>query len=67
MKKTKICLLFVLCAFIFSALAAETIENFRSTIAIREDSSLEVKEKLLVNVENKSIKRGIIRNFPVWY
>lgn len=70
MKKTKICLLFVLCAFIFSALpalVAETIENFRSTIAIREDSSLEVKEKLLVNVENKSIKRGIIRNFPVWY
>ena len=70
MKKTNICLLFMFCAVIFSALpanAAEIIESFRSTIAIREDSSLEVKEKLLVNIEHKSIKRGIIRNFPIRY
>ncbi len=70
MKKTNTCLLLMLCVFIFSALpaaAVESIENFRSTIAIREDSSLEVKEKLLVNVENKSIKRGIIRSFPISY
>ncbi len=70
MKKTNICLLLMFCAVIFSALpasAAEIIESFRSTIAIREDSSLEVKEKLLVNIEHKSIKRGIIRNFPIRY
>ncbi len=70
MKKTNTCLLLMLCLFIFSALpaaAVESIENFRSTITIREDSSLEVKEKLLINVENKSIKRGIIRSFPISY
>lgn len=50
-----------------SAGAAEVIEDFHSTIAVRSDSVLEVEEKILINVENVSIKHGIIRHFPVRY
>lgn len=50
-----------------SAIAAkpETILSFDSKIVVNEDSSLVVTEKIKVNAEGQSIKRGIYRDFPL--
>ncbi|MEG1823328.1 MAG: DUF2207 domain-containing protein [Cloacibacillus sp.] len=49
------------------ASAAEVIKEFTSNVQIRKDSALEVTERLLINVENITIRRGIVRSFPIYY
>lgn len=49
------------------ATAMETFNKFHADIKIKEDSSVEVTEEILVNVENIEINRGIIRSIPVEY
>lgn len=69
MKKLKIALLLSLLALILAmpATAAEVIKNMSSAVSIREDSVIEVTEKLVFNVENVTIKRGILRSLPVYF
>ena len=57
----------VLFTAVTGAAAGETFSNFDARIRIYEDSSVEVTEEILVNVENIEINRGIIRSFPVEY
>ena len=57
-----LCLLTALPAF-----AQEYLSNYDVTVRINQDSSLNVTEKIEARVENISIKRGIIRSFPVEY
>ena len=57
----------VLFTAVTGAAAKETFNNFDARIRIYEDSSVEVTEEILVNVENIEINRGIIRSFPVEY
>ncbi|MEA4873740.1 MAG: DUF2207 domain-containing protein, partial [Synergistaceae bacterium] len=64
----------LLCAAVFVILsgaklteARETFNRFNSDIIINENSSIEVTEEILVNVENIEINRGIIRSLPVEY
>ena len=47
--------------------ARETFNRFSADILINENSSVEVTEEILVNVENIEINRGIIRSLPVEY
>lgn len=47
--------------------AEEKILDFASTVRIRPDSSMEVTEVIKVVALGKSIKRGIIREFPTKY
>ncbi len=47
--------------------AEERILLFDSTITVREDRSLLVRETIKVNAEGRDIKRGIYRDFPVRY
>ena len=49
------------------ALAEERIEGFASTIAIQQDGSLDVVERIVVNAENIAIRHGIYRDFPTRY
>ena len=51
------------------ALAEERITAFASTITVHQDGSLDVVERILVNVENVAIRHGIYRDFPTrsWY
>lgn len=68
----KITLLFCAAVFaIFSGVKAtearETFNRFDAEIVINENSSVEVTEEILVNVENIDINRGIIRSLPVEY
>lgn len=67
--KALVAVIFVSALFAGStkAEARETFNNFDAEIKIFEDSSVEVTEKILVNVENIEINRGIIRSFPVEY
>lgn len=51
----------------FPALAQERFSNYDVSIRINQDSSLSVTEKIEARVENISIRRGIIRSFPVQY
>ena len=50
-----------------SSRAAEKILSFSSAATVREDSSLEVREDIAVNVEGRKIRRGIFRDFPTKY
>ena len=45
----------------------ERILDFKSSVVIRADSSLEVTETIKVMALGKEIKRGIIREFPTKY
>ena len=47
--------------------AAEVIKNFRSDIFVQLDGSIDVKETIVVNAENKQIKHGIYRDIPTTY
>ncbi len=49
------------------ALAEERITAFASTITVHQDGSLDVVERILVNVENVAIRHGIYRDFPTRY
>lgn len=69
-KKIMLCLALLLFSLALAAppsLASEVITDFESRIQIHEDSSLSVTETIRINVENISIKRGIIRHFPLSY
>ena len=64
----------LLCAAVFVILsgaklteAREAFNRFNADIIINENSSIEVTEEILVNVENIEINRGIIRSLPVEY
>ncbi|NLW61851.1 MAG: DUF2207 domain-containing protein, partial [Synergistaceae bacterium] len=64
----------LLCAAVFCILsgvevteAREAFNRFDAEILINENSSVEVTEEILVNVENIDINRGIIRSLPVEY
>ncbi|NLD06023.1 MAG: DUF2207 domain-containing protein [Synergistaceae bacterium] len=64
----------LLCAAVFVILSAaqfaeamETFNRFHADLVINENSSVEVTEEILVNVENIEINRGIIRSLPVEY
>ena len=49
------------------AAAEETIQAFATTIFVKQDGSLDVVERISVNVENVAIKHGIFRDFPTRY
>ncbi len=49
------------------AQAEEAILNFHSDITVNRDGSLDVVEKITVNAEGRSIKRGIYRDLPTSY
>ncbi len=64
----------LLCAAVFGIFsgvevteAREAFNRFNAEILINENSSVEVTEEILVNVENIDINRGIIRSLPVEY
>lgn len=67
----KTALLFAAVFIILSAAqlaeARETFNRFHADIIINEDSSVQVTEEILANVENIDINRGIIRSLPVEY
>ena len=57
----------VLVVFALPATAEERILLFESTITVREDGSMLVREIIKVKAESRDIKRGIYRDFPVRY
>ena len=59
--------LFGLLLLPLSAGAQEKILLFSSTATLTADSSLEVQEDILVNIEGRQIRRGIYRDFPTTY
>jgi uncharacterized membrane protein YgcG len=50
-----------------SATAAERVVDFHSSIAIAADGVLTVTERIVVEVEGREIRRGILRDFPTDY
>ena len=48
-------------------MAAEIIYSFHSDIDIRVNGDIYVTENIIVNAEERSIKRGIYRDFPTTY
>jgi len=59
--------LFAFFLFPFASGAEEKILTFFSAATVFEDSSLEVREDIAVNVEGRRIQRGIYRDFPTKY
>jgi len=49
------------------ARAEERIHSFDSTITVRTDGTLDVRESIRVNAEHRAINRGIFREFPTIY
>jgi uncharacterized membrane protein YgcG len=47
--------------------ADERILSYDSTITVRRDGTLEVREAIRVNAEGHNIRRGIYRDFPTIY
>lgn len=47
--------------------AEERILDYKVDIAIQADGSLDVTERITVNVEGNQIRRGIYRDFPTRY
>ncbi len=60
-------LLVVLLFVAATAFAQERIVEFASDIAIDADGALKVTETIVVRVEGRTIKRGILRDFPIEY
>ncbi len=60
-------LAFCLLIPIFEARADESINEFASTVTIRPDGSLLVREEYTVTAEGERIKRGLYRDFPLRY
>src|SRR5262245_59652668 len=50
-----------------SVSAAERVIEFHSDIRIANDGQLNVTERILVEVEGRSIRRGIVRDLPTVY
>jgi hypothetical protein len=63
------CALLVLCLLAVLApltvQAAEEIRSYHADIAIGSDGTLEVTERIRVNVEGREIRRGIFRDIPL--
>ncbi|MEM7569249.1 MAG: DUF2207 domain-containing protein [Pseudomonadota bacterium] len=67
------CTAFLLsCFFVFalaiaphSACAEEVIRSFVSNVTVMKDGSVIVKETISVNVEQREIRRGIVRELPL--
>ena len=59
--------LLAICSFPLASEAEERILSFSSAATVFEDSSLEVREDISVNVEGRRIQRGIYRDFPTKY
>ena len=61
--------LLLLCLFVpvFEGKAAEVINEFISTVTVRPDGSMRVREEYTVTAEGEQIKRGIYRDFPLRY
>ena len=59
----------VLAAWVLAAPAAavERVVDFHSAIRIQPDGVLEVLERIVVEVEGRQIRRGILRDFPTDY
>ena len=49
------------------ARAAEEILSFHSWVRVKEDASLVVEERIVARVEGRRIKRGIYRDFPLYF
>jgi len=64
---TRIALFLVLLGWSVFGSAAERVVDFHSDIAIQADGSLQVRERITVEAEGRSIKRGIFRDFPTDY
>jgi len=67
MKKQSI---FFLLLFLLSPpviVAQERITNFESNIVIHKDASMTVTENITVYAEGKSIRHGLVREFPTQY
>ncbi|RME34268.1 MAG: DUF2207 domain-containing protein, partial [Gammaproteobacteria bacterium] len=60
-------LLLLLLLITLPAHAAERVLDFHSEITIRQDSSMEVTETIVVRAEGAQIRRGIYRDFPTDY
>ncbi|HEY5897905.1 MAG TPA: DUF2207 domain-containing protein [Burkholderiales bacterium] len=54
-------------AFSLPAAAIERVLDFNSTIRIAQDGELTVTERIVVQVEGREIRRGILRDFPTDY
>ncbi|MCP4933227.1 MAG: DUF2207 domain-containing protein [bacterium] len=65
----KFCLWIAISFFALNSpgIAAERILLFDSTITLKDDGSLLVREIVKVRAESRNIKRGIYRDFPVRY
>ena len=64
----RIALAAVLCAAMFvPADATERITRFISDVAVQRNGDLLVTETIEVNAEGRSIRRGILRDFPTTY
>ncbi|NMG38837.1 DUF2207 domain-containing protein [Chelativorans sp. ZYF759] len=67
MRTIRLLLVFILAglAGVGSARAAEEIRAYHADIAIGADGTLEVVERIRVNVEGREIRRGIFRDIPL--
>ena len=57
----------LLCGLSAWAHAAEEIRNFRVEIDVASSGDIQVTEKITVNAEGRSIRRGIFRELPRYY
>lgn len=64
--KRIIVLILILCAITVSA-ASERITRYISSIHVNEDGSMIVNEEITVFAAGQNIKRGIYRDFPLYY
>ncbi len=61
---------FVFLSFLMMPLSSGAEEKtllFSSSVKVHEDSSLEVREEITVNIEGQKILHGIFRDFPTQY
>lgn len=58
---------FVLIFWIAQLSAYEAIEHFVSDITVHADASMTVRETITVRSEQKSVRHGIVREFPTTY
>lgn len=65
MKRFLICLILCVCSAVCAvALSTEKIEQFSSFAVVKEDSSVEVTETIIVRADGDKIRRGIFRTLP---
>jgi uncharacterized membrane protein len=67
MKKMHISVMGLLLFFVTSSFAYEHIKSYDSHIVINKDGSLDITETIVAHAEGINIKRGIYRDFPIYY